>query len=985
MSIRQDKIQLVVEINGKQAGGSLRELKNEARKWQRALDKAQDVDQANEYAANLKKVNDVLADARKKTRGVAASQKEWLTITGKLKAGFLALLPVIGAAFVIDKGRQFFEFISNQVSELDLLRNKYKVVFGDATSIVDGFAEKTAITLGLTEREYKKLASSAGDLLIPMGFQRIEAAKLSTDLVSLSGALSAWTGGQKTSAEVSDILTKALLGEREQLKTLGISIQENDVKQELLIRRQSKLTGEALKQAKALVTLDLITRKSADAQTSFEQKSKGFIQTKARVAARIRDVFQGMAKFFLPVFIKASQVLEKFLNFSIKFVAILASLPKFINENRSALLVLTGAILTLNRGLIVSNSLMLIQKARAIAVSNALRIQTAASRLLNLTLKANPIGLFISLIAALIGGLSVLYIKSESFRTSVINLYKGFTNLIDRASNLPIIGKLIQVAAAPLRLMVDLIGNAGASFQGLKAAVKQAVVNIKLEFLTLSNSAKILALKLDRALSIRKETKDRLSQEIKNLEQLNQVAVESGQSIGEAYTNARNKAIENNRIKDSVSETSNTISTTDITPDKIKIKIDETTNSKSQDDLLKERLSIQKDGFDKELDLLKIQLLKKEVTQEEYESQLINSQRNNFEKQRSIFQEFKQLDSDDFRKAYIEKLEAESEYNEKQIQNKLKVLEDLSENEILQNNRNFVESLITEEQYELQKLENLRASNERKLLLLQELGLQETEAFKEAQSEQVEIQRKTNEEKLAIEQRAATIKNQIQGQVRKGIFDSLNFGIQALSTDEKARKKHASAIKAFEIAKIQVNLASEIQGIWGNTNKSLPPWLATPIAILNTGLAVGRAAVQTAKISKAKFFFGGKTGSKGIYRDNFGDVAGVVHTNEWVAPQWMVDHPVYGSVVNTLEGIRNNKGGFMDGGFTSVDTSPIGLQGVPISQSNDIQGVQELIEKMNEVVESVSKIPKRIKADVVYNEYEAVRQEIGEIQNESSL
>jgi hypothetical protein len=65
-----------------------------------------------------------------------------------------------------------------------------------------------------------------GDLLKPMGFTADQAADMSTEMVGLAGALSAWSGGTIDAAGVADIMTKAMLGETDGLKALGISMGE---------------------------------------------------------------------------------------------------------------------------------------------------------------------------------------------------------------------------------------------------------------------------------------------------------------------------------------------------------------------------------------------------------------------------------------------------------------------------------------------------------------------------------------------------------------------------------------------------------------------------------------------------------------------------------------------------------------------------------------------------------------------------------------
>src|SRR5690606_40421631 len=51
-------------------------------------------------------------------------------------------------------------------------------------------------------------------------------------------------------SQASEVLTKALLGEREQLKTFGIQINEADITTRLATKGQKDFTGAALAQAK---------------------------------------------------------------------------------------------------------------------------------------------------------------------------------------------------------------------------------------------------------------------------------------------------------------------------------------------------------------------------------------------------------------------------------------------------------------------------------------------------------------------------------------------------------------------------------------------------------------------------------------------------------------------------------------------------------------------------------------------------------------
>jgi hypothetical protein len=163
-------------------------------------------------------------------------------------------------------------------------------------------AYKNARAMGLTNAQYVAAAANIQDLLVPMGFQRDKAADISTQLVNLSGALSEWTGGQRSAVEVSEILNKALLGEREELKGLGISISEADVKARLADKGLSKLTGTMAQQAEAAATLELILEKSTDAQTQFSNGAGSAVRQQAELAAKTQEIVEKISAGLLPVF-----------------------------------------------------------------------------------------------------------------------------------------------------------------------------------------------------------------------------------------------------------------------------------------------------------------------------------------------------------------------------------------------------------------------------------------------------------------------------------------------------------------------------------------------------------------------------------------------------------------------------------------------------------------------------------------------------------
>jgi hypothetical protein len=75
--------------------------------------------------------------------------------------------------------------------------------------------------------------------------------QMTMDVVGLAGAMSEWSAGTRTVEDTTRILARAMLGEREMLKDLGVDIRELDIKQRLMAKGQEDLTGNLLKQARA--------------------------------------------------------------------------------------------------------------------------------------------------------------------------------------------------------------------------------------------------------------------------------------------------------------------------------------------------------------------------------------------------------------------------------------------------------------------------------------------------------------------------------------------------------------------------------------------------------------------------------------------------------------------------------------------------------------------------------------------------------------
>lgn len=314
--------------------------------------------------------------------------------------------------------------VLNMGAKLTAWRQKTATVFEGQADDVRKWADANNEAFGLTDDELAGLAASFGDLLKPMGFTAEQAAAMSKDVVGLSGALSEWSGGQRSAAEVSAILSKAMLGEREGLKELGISITEAEVSTRLLEKGQEKLTGAALQQAKALATQELIFEKSTDAQKAYAEGGNEALQASNRIKAGLAELREQIADRLLPIALRlgewigeqipkavakaqpaVARIVEAFKTFAgfitSSVIPTLRRITKWATDNEA---ILIGVAVAVGVGLVAAFT------AWAVAAAAAAAATLAAIA---------PVVAIGAAIAALVAGIVWAYQNWDTFRNTV--------------------------------------------------------------------------------------------------------------------------------------------------------------------------------------------------------------------------------------------------------------------------------------------------------------------------------------------------------------------------------------------------------------------------------------------------------------------------------------------------------------------------------------------------------------------------------------
>jgi len=158
-------------------------------------------------------------------------------------------------------------------SDAEETASKFNTIFRGLEKESNEVADAFARDFGLAGSSAKKLLGNTSDLLTGLGFTKSGALDLSFQVNKLAVDLASFTNFSGGAEGASNALTKALLGERESIKSLGISIQEKDVKEQVAIDRARGLTFATEKQAKASATLTIAIRQSKNAIGDYSRTS----------------------------------------------------------------------------------------------------------------------------------------------------------------------------------------------------------------------------------------------------------------------------------------------------------------------------------------------------------------------------------------------------------------------------------------------------------------------------------------------------------------------------------------------------------------------------------------------------------------------------------------------------------------------------------------------------------------------------------------
>jgi len=215
-----------------------------------------------------------------------------------MKAKTLALGVASTAVFVKTIG--FLKDSTMAAIDAQETFSKFDAVFADMGGAAEAAAQQFMDSFDLAEVTAKQMLSATGDLLTGMGATKDVALDMSLQVNTLAADLASFTNYSGGAEGASNALTKALLGERESVKALGIVIREEDVQNRLAAAGKDKLTGAAMLQAKAEATLQIAMEQSKNAIGDYARTSESASNTLKRAGEETKALQVAVGTALMP-------------------------------------------------------------------------------------------------------------------------------------------------------------------------------------------------------------------------------------------------------------------------------------------------------------------------------------------------------------------------------------------------------------------------------------------------------------------------------------------------------------------------------------------------------------------------------------------------------------------------------------------------------------------------------------------------------------
>lgn len=317
----------------------------------------------------------------------------------------------------------YFSGAIGGASDLNETLSKSSAIFGANAGAIEAFGNNAAKNVGLSKSAAISAAAGFGDMFLQLGFVEDAAAAMSQQVVIAAADLGSFSNLE--TADVADRISAAFRGEYDSLQAVIPNINAARVESEALAMSGKSVASELTAAEKASTVLAIVQKDGARAMGDFARTSDGAANSAKIATAGLEDQQAKLGGLLLP----AWSGFLSFVNTSV--IPMFSDLIGWMSENGDTIgmlaLTIGGAVVAY--GLITTA--MGIYRAFSIASAAATGGLTFAQWALNAALSANPIGLVITAIAALVAG--IIWVATQT--TFFQDVWTNVTTAIGTAWN----------------------------------------------------------------------------------------------------------------------------------------------------------------------------------------------------------------------------------------------------------------------------------------------------------------------------------------------------------------------------------------------------------------------------------------------------------------------------------------------------------------------------------------------------------------------
>jgi hypothetical protein len=337
----------------------------------------------------------IVSDAKGATQGIRDTEKAVGGFQQKLDKASVAAGGVLTGLAAVGKEAYAAASAAQQAG------GAIETVYGSQAAAVDKLSDRAAEAMGLSSRAYQEGAALMGAQLKGLGFDVKTAISTQDGLQQKAADLAATFGGDTKDAVAA--LSSALKGERDPIERYGVQLNQAAVDAKVAALGLDTSTAASKKHAEAQATLALIQEQTAATTGAFNRELDTAAGSSAVASAKFEEAKAALGDVLLPVVAAAAGQL--------------AGLAGWMVRNKDVIIPLIGVVAGLAGGVLAVNAAVRAYRAAAVAA-------TAVQWLFNVAMSANPIGLIVLGVGALIAAFVLAYKKVDWFRDLIKDTWK---------------------------------------------------------------------------------------------------------------------------------------------------------------------------------------------------------------------------------------------------------------------------------------------------------------------------------------------------------------------------------------------------------------------------------------------------------------------------------------------------------------------------------------------------------------------------------